>query len=160
MHRLKELKENLVSLAECALTCPEKINTCELGEVIDMIKDLEEGMMYHAKRKHIMGYEYCPKCETYHEDGHVCGGSDIVRHETKEVVTYPYAGCSYITRHEYMESKKAHHDKAMRMKELDKYMQELTQDMIEMLDGITPDEHQLLEKKMTTLTTKIASMGV
>ena len=56
----------------------------------------------------------------------------------------------------YMESKQLHKDKAEKVKELEKYMQELSEDIVEMIDGASPEERQILEKKMTSLTNKIA----
>ena len=42
------------------------------------------------------------------------------------------------------------------MKELEKYVQELAQDMIEMIEGSSPEEKQYLSKKVSALATKIA----
>ena len=48
MEKLKVIKEKLV---ECAYEEVEHnlagVNTCELGEVIDMIKDISETIYYH-----------------------------------------------------------------------------------------------------------------
>jgi hypothetical protein len=37
-------------------------------------------------------------------------------------------------------------------------MQELTQDMVEMIENASPEEKQYLEKKMTALASKIAQL--
>ena len=42
------------------------------------------------------------------------------------------------------------------MKELEKYLQELSSDITEMIDGASPEEKQLLEKKINTLATKVS----
>lgn len=43
IERMKRIKETLLSVAEGAIGCGlEKVNVCELGEVVDMIKDLAE----------------------------------------------------------------------------------------------------------------------
>lgn len=48
MEKLKELKKQLETLVECELAKgKEKINAKELGEVVDMIKDLSEAI-YHC----------------------------------------------------------------------------------------------------------------
>lgn len=65
-------------------------------------------------------------------------------------------GRSPVTRRMYMESKQLHKDKTEKVKELEKYMQELSEDIVEMIDGASPEERQVLEKKMTSLTNKIA----
>ena len=46
MDKLKNIKCTLVSQVQSELTDMKKVNTKELGEVIDMIKDLEEAMYY------------------------------------------------------------------------------------------------------------------
>ena len=64
-------------------------------------------------------------------------------------------GKSYMSRKTYIESKEMHHDKNVKLKELEKYMQELTSDMVEMIQGASPEEKQLLEKRISALATKI-----
>lgn len=54
-----------------------------------------------------------------------------------------------------MESKEMHRDKASQIKELEKYMQELTQDMVEMIEDASPEERQYLEKRVSALASKI-----
>ena len=49
-------------------------------------------------------------------------------------------------------------DKATQLRELEKYMQELTQDMTEMIGDASTDEKSYLEKKLTALATKIGQM--
>lgn len=48
MERLKSIKSTLVSLVETQLGDVEHTDAKELGEVVDMIKDLEEAMYYCA----------------------------------------------------------------------------------------------------------------
>ena len=60
----------------------------------------------------------------------------------------------------YMEAKELHKDKTTKIKELEKYMQELTQDIVEMIEDASPEERQMLEKKMTHLTSKVAQLNV
>ena len=64
-------------------------------------------------------------------------------------------GRSYMTRKNYMEGKEMHHDKAKQMQELDKYVQELTDDVLEMIHDASPEEKMALSQKMTTLANKI-----
>jgi hypothetical protein len=47
------------------------------------------------------------------------------------------------------------HDKATQVKELEKYVSELTADITEMIEGASQDEKQLLQRKISTLATKI-----
>ena len=65
-------------------------------------------------------------------------------------------GKSWKTRKMYMESKEMHHDKAKQMKELEKYMQELSSDILEMIDEASPEEKQFLSSKISTLASKIS----
>ena len=41
------------------------------------------------------------------------------------------------------------------MKELENYMQELTQDITEMIHDATPEEKQILQQKISVLASKI-----
>ena len=44
------------------------------------------------------------------------------------------------------------------LKELEKYMQELTQDMVEMIEDASPEEKQYLEKRVSALASKIGQV--
>ena len=59
----------------------------------------------------------------------------------------------------YMESKESHQDKATQMRELEKYMQELTQDVIEMVEGASQEEKQYLSKRVSALANKLAQLN-
>ena len=67
-------------------------------------------------------------------------------------------GRSYNSRRMYMEAKESKRDKATQLRELEKYMQELSQDITEMIADASPEEKQYLEKKITSLASKIGSM--
>lgn len=54
-----------------------------------------------------------------------------------------------------MESKELHHDKTKQIQELDRYMKELTDDILEMINGATPEEKQILSQKLSTLASKV-----
>ena len=64
-------------------------------------------------------------------------------------------GRSYRSRKNYIESKEMHKDRTTQMRELEKYAQELTQDIVEMIEGASPEEKQYLSKKITALANKI-----
>lgn len=68
-------------------------------------------------------------------------------------------GRSHMSRKTYMEAKEMHQDKNVKLKELEKYMQELSNDMVEMIQGATPEEKQLLEKRLTALGSKIGQIN-
>ena len=64
-------------------------------------------------------------------------------------------GRSPMTRKTYMERKMHGGDKNTQMRELDKYMHELSQDLAEMIEGASPEEKQMLQQKLNTLATKV-----
>jgi hypothetical protein len=45
------------------------------------------------------------------------------------------------------------------MRELEKYTQELTQDIVDMIQDATPEERQYLSKKMAALANKISQLN-
>lgn len=53
MHRIKMIKECLIDQVMEQMGHPEQVSAEELGEVIDMIKDLEEVCYYHHKVKEL-----------------------------------------------------------------------------------------------------------
>lgn len=64
-------------------------------------------------------------------------------------------GRSPQSRKNYMESKEMHKDKASKMQELEKYAQELTSDLVEMVEDASPEEKQLLSSRIAALATKL-----
>lgn len=71
-----------------------------------------------------------------------------------------YGGKSPATRRMYMSSKELHHDKAIKMQELDKYMKELTGDLVEMIEDSSPEEKQMLQQRLMALSKKIEQVNV
>ena len=69
-----------------------------------------------------------------------------------------HEGRSHISRKMYMEAKEMNKDKAAQLRELEKYMQELSSDITEMIADASPEEKQYLEKKITALASKIGQM--
>lgn len=137
IHRLKALKESLLWAIEEEMTDICEADTDELGKVIDMIKDIEKSI-YYCTITHAMNTEETHSTTTHEAD-------------TKE-------GRSAHVRKSYLEIKEKHEDKAMHLRELEKYMQELTTDIIEMITDASIEEKSYLEKKMMTLATKIGQM--
>ena len=64
-------------------------------------------------------------------------------------------GRSPIQRRNYIESKELHHNKEKQMKELEEYMNELTKDIMEMIEDASPEEKTILSQKINTLADKI-----
>ena len=194
IEKLKSIQECLASAAEAQVYDLENVDAQELGEVIDIIKDIEETIYYCTVTKAMKeGTENNHEPETmyyggysthkeknmgdYYDDrryydgkgshhtstnssGHTTGGmaNGNSYYTEKE---YPHAfedmreGRSYRSRRMYMESKESKQDKATQMRELEKYMQELAQDITEMIEGASPEERQYLSKKISALATKL-----
>jgi hypothetical protein len=69
-------------------------------------------------------------------------------------------GRSPESRRMYMEAKEMHHGKEVQMKELENYMQELTTDIVDMIRDASPEEKQLMQKKIAALAEKVGKTNV
>lgn len=116
MEQLKNIEQCLISTVQSQLGDLKKTNAKELGEVVDMIKDLEEAMYYCSI---IQAMEKTPKEESkisYYSEPHY----HMESNDTKPYVPYmeyaPYMmrdkewreehpGRSYYSRRMYMEGK-------------------------------------------------------
>lgn len=223
MERLKAMKNTLMSCVEGQLGKLEETDTKELGEAIDMIKDLEEAMYYCSivkamektekeeetmeklgLRKSDMSRYYTPMMyypyerdmdrdmgRMYYSDrqprnmqgeftsyyggnsgggnSSSMGGSSMSSgtgrgYYTEHPMPFEFRdmreGRSPMSRRSYIESKEMHKDKDTKMKELEKYMQELGDDIIDMIKGASPEEKQILDKKLATLASKVSQINV
>lgn len=237
MEQLKHMKETLVSQVQAQLCNLAAVDTKELGEVIDMIKDLEEAMYYctiiesmeekgeekEGKQVHNHYAYYTAEPVTAYRDidkqmgrmyypmeynrmyypesgergpndtlrqynggggggsgsggsgssggssgggggrgGSSSGGRGSTSQYSERELPFEFRdareGRSPTSRKMYMESKDMNHDKAKKMKELEKYMQELTLDIAEMIEDSSPEEKQLLHKKISALANKIETL--
>lgn len=215
MERLKRMKETLMDAVQAEMTDLKNADTEELGEAIDMIKDLAEAIYYctvtkameecekEEKERGKMAsyfyhervrepYSYHPERDMDRDEGRMyypgdssnMGGRSNSGGEGTSMASsrsggnrsyyseYPYRpheenmswernrerdpreGRSPMMRKMYMESKSTT-DKAKHMKDLEQYMQELNTDMMEMIQGASPEEKQLLHKKLSTLANKM-----
>ena len=246
MERLKNMKNTLMGCVEGQLGNLQETDTHELGEAIDMIKDLEEAMYYcsitKAMEKAEKEEEMMEKMGMRREQPRYYGGGGSGPRFPEIYYPYPYdrdmdrdmgrmyyserqprneqgefmstrnnsrgyyggdggsnsgssgggqmsggnggssnggGGRGYYTERElpfelrdmregrsgasrrsYMESKQLHRDKEDKMKDLERYMKELTEDIVEMIEGASSEEKQMLEKKLTQLTTKVSQLNV
>ncbi len=213
MHkRLEHMKETLMCAVEMQLCDLGEVDTAELGEAIDMIKDLEEaiyyctvteamnsgtemewemkkgdhhqeengdGRMYYGGKRYPMMYEddrmYARRRRadgTFYDDpmymdggsgngtSYMDNGGGTNRNYMDNGTMYrdEREGRSYNSRRMYMEAKDMKRDKATQLRELEKYMQELSQDIVEMIADASPEEKQYLEKKITALASKVGQM--
>lgn len=141
--KLMWMEEQLIAEAEKQFECLEDVCTKELGEVIDMIKDLKEAIYYEAVTKAMEGDSWKTEKSDHHPDG-----DSRSEHEGK----------SPLSRKMYLEAKHMNKDKATQLRELEKYMQELSQDIVDMIADASPEEKQYLEKKITALASKVGQM--
>lgn len=141
--KLMWMEEQLIAEAEKQFECLEDVCTKELGEVIDMIKDLKEAIYYEAVTKAMEGDSWKTEKSDHHPD-------DDSRSE--------HEGKSPLSRKMYLEAKYMNKDKATQLRELEKYMQELSQDIVDMIADASPEEKQYLEKKITALASKVGQM--
>ena len=213
MDKLKSMKETLVSCVQGQLCHLDTVDAKELGEVVDMIKDLEEAMYYctitksmEEKEKEVehhyyteyrypdsyrdmdkrYGRMYYPNDEEmmyYNGNSSSNGGSSSssgggrngrggnqggsggnnargggsrgFEEMPLELMRDQREGRSPMSRKSYMESKEMHQDKTVQMKELEKYMQELSKDITEMIHDASPEEKQMLQQRISALATKI-----
>lgn len=184
MERLKSIKDCLIAQVSGQMGKLDQVDAKELGEVVDMIKDMEEACYYakiteameksEEEKKYYTEY-YRPYTRDYLRDmdkdyGRMYYGGDWSDgHETSRAngTTYyterPYSmelrdrreGRSPMSRKMYMESKELHKDKTTQLKELENYMQELSVDIAEMIDDASPEEKQMLQSKIVALANKI-----
>ena len=178
--KLEWMKECLLCSVENQLCHLDEVDTAELGDAIDMIKDLEEAIYYstvteamnkQGKEMHMnmknsdhhqkpeddrMYYDGYPMYYGmyYADDGHVNSGNGTSNTNSRD----EREGRSPMSRRMYMEAKHMNKDKATQLRELEKYMQELSQDITDMIADASPEEKQYLEKKITALASKIGQM--
>ena len=208
MERLKAIKNSLLSCVESQMGQNlAEVDAKELGEVIDMIKDMDEAMYYcsvvkameeskeeqkimEKMRQYAMPsdramyytepYGRYPDYRDMDRDygrmyysggmgggrGGNSGGSGSSGGNSggsRNYGEYNYPteirdvreGRSPMSRKNYMESKEMHKGTPEQMKELEKYMHELSEDLIEMIQDASAEEKALLQQKLTNLASKI-----
>ena len=191
MHQLESMKEMLMSCVQGQMSHLDSVDAKELGEAVDMIKDLSEAIYYctvtEAMKEKEKGHD-----NTYHHyytdyrdmdryygrmyyDGQNSGsrhysnggngngnssnggngGSRSYEEHPMIMMRDSREGRSPMSRKSYMESKEMHQDKTVQMRELEKYMQELSHDVTEMISDASPEEKQVLQQRITALANKI-----
>lgn len=184
MEELKQMKEALISQVQGQMGNLHGVSTHELGEVIDMIKDLDESMYYctivkamenkdEEEKRYYQDMSYYRDMDRpygrmyYSGDNASMGGNrgsmNNGNYGSKGYNEYVYPiamrdrreGRSPLSRKTYMESKEMHQDKNVQMRELENYMAELSQDISEMIQMASPEEKAILQKKLSVLSAKI-----
>lgn len=219
MGDLKKIQEQLIAQIQAQMGNLQKVDAKELGEVIDMVKDIAEAEYYCEIKKQMEAEKekeempsnnnyyyterYYPTSEYYRDmdrtrygrmyygDG---GGNSMSSSSGSNTSSnsngnnsnnntsyysehYPFQesssyterdypiqlrdereGKSPMKRKMYMESKSSNMDSSKSMKELEMYMQDLTSDMMELLEKASPEEKAIVQKKINTLATKIQNV--
>ena len=97
MERLKHIKETLLGCIEGQMGHLDTVNTEELGDVVDMVKDLEEAIYYCTITKAMEGKEKMG--DTYHNY------YDMSRPQEHSKSRDTREGKSHMTRKVYMEAR-------------------------------------------------------
>lgn len=180
MNNLKSMKEQLTSVVQAQMGNMQNVNAKELGEAVDMIKDLSEAIYYctiteamEEKEKEEMHYYTNKRYPDYYRDvdreygrmyyddkpgaGTGYTGTRMMYTEQipKTMMRDSREGRSGMSRRMYMESKEMHKDSTTQMHELDNYIKELGSDITEMIKDSTPEEKQVLQQKIANLAAKI-----
>lgn len=168
MKRLECMKETLMNTVQGQLGNLQEVDAKELGEAVDMIKDLSEAIYYCTitkameEKEEEQKYRHKePRYYPYYTDRDMDRGMGRMYYDGNPVhmdMRDEREGRSPITRRTYMESKEMHKDKKTKMHDLERYMKELTDDMIEMIEDASPEEKDLLEKRVAGLANKLAQI--
>lgn len=187
MERLKSMKNTLMSQIEAQMGNLQCVDTEELGQAIDMIKDLEEAI-YYCTVVEAMGkekenqmvpqnnnvYYYTESSSSGSQNGGNQGGGQ--NNGSANSSSSNSGGRSYYTerdmpvdwtmkdpregqspkyRRMYMESKQMHKPQDKQMADLERYLQELSSDITEIVEEATPEEKLTLRRKISSLAEKI-----
>lgn len=217
MGDLKTIQEQLIAQIQAQMSDLKKVNTKELGEVIDMVKDIAEAEYYCEIKKQMEAEKekekmssnnnyyyterYYPTPEYYRDMDRTRYGRMYYPENSNNMSSsgsntsssssnsngnnntsyysehYPFQrdssyterdypiqlrdereGKSPMKRKMYMESKSNNMDSSKSMKELEIYMQDLTSDMMELLEKASPEEKAIVQKKINTLASKIQNV--
>lgn len=183
--QLMSIKSQLISQIEGQMGNLQCVDTKELGEVIDMVKDIEEAIYYctiteamdkkdSEEMRGQNNYYYTEKLYPYRDmdkeygrmyyDGNGSQSSSGANMSgTNHYSERPYPmishdmreGRSPANRRNYMETKAAHGDKKSQMQELDQYLSSLSTDLIEMIQDSSPEEKQMVQTKLTSIANKL-----
>ena len=139
MHnKLIPIAKQLICEVETQMEDLENVCTKELGEVIDMIKDLSEAIYYDVVTEAMLDKEELDE-----------------EPETKKIKDTHDENHGYPSYKSYMEAKHKNSDNAILMRELEKYMGDISQDLLEIMKNAAPEEKSYLNKKMNSLISKL-----
>ena len=195
LDKLNMVKETLMNTLQTQMSNLQNVDAKELGEVVDMVKDLEEAIYYctitnamegkdkegHQKeveRHYYTERPYYPPMDYNYRNmyyggngsnggnsGHSSGNGEGMNRDmyyTDSAVIGETGmgkdnreGRSGMSRRTYMEAKDMKKGQAMQIKELEHYIQELSNDLTEMIGDASPEEKSLLKQHLKTISEKI-----
>lgn len=181
MEELKTMKQQFISAVQGELARGiNKIDAHEMGEVIDMIKDLSEAIYYcsvtdamdkssqedkeYYMEKYMPSKYYTPYPRYYDErnrDMEMYSGRMYFTEPKVNVSTRSnYArdmreGRSPMSRRMFMETKENGSIESS-MKELEHYLKDLSEDVVEMIENLNDEERIIVKQKLSALANKIA----
>lgn len=179
--RLDTLKNQLMCSIEGQMGRLNEVNAEELGAAVDMLKDCYEACYYEKITAAMEESEKEPRMYYGGNGGNGNGSSgnngggnpsyyggnqrparmyydsSYYMPEYYEPMDYPrwkpaYASKSEPSRKMYMARKELHTETPA---DLEKYMHDLTDDIMELVEKATPEERELLKTKISTLANKI-----
>lgn len=204
LDRLEYIKKSLVEAAEHEMHNLGSVDAKELGEAIDMIKDLEEAIYYctitkamNQKEKEGGHYNttvyysepryrdmdrssgrmystgedwmyssggngrmYATGQNGSSSNGGNSSSSGRSYHEYPMEMMHDYReGKSPMVRRRYMDAKHSGTDKNGQLRELESYVKELSHDVVEMIEGSSPEEKKYLATKIQALASKVQNLN-
>ena len=174
---LKTMRDQLVSCSQGQLGDIAKVDAKQLGQAIDMIKDLSKAIYYDTitesmekaekQEQPINNINYYTRMYPEYRDiernngymyyggGSNQGNSGTTTAYYSDMMRDPRQGRSPMRRRMYMQGKQQHKDTNSQLYELEAYLQELSTDIAEMIKDASQEEKAILRQKMSVLADKI-----
>ena len=178
---LKTIRTQITGCVQGQLGHLDKVNTKQLGEAIDMIKDLSEAIYYQTitesmekadeKKEYPVSEVNYYTTPVYYRDpmrepaqmyyptqngsGMMSNGMNGAAHYYTEMRRDPREGRAAVRRRMYMEGKEMHNNQSSQLKQLEAYLQELSTDITEMIKDASTQQKATLKQKMMTLANKL-----
>ena len=170
---MKELKTNFLNCVQGQMDHLKDVDTKEMGEVIDIIKDLSEAIYYctitqsmqktnnqeekPTEYRTVNYYTQMPRERVKYYSQNPSTYDDYMPYDIKpdRIIHNPKEGKSYVYRKMYMDGKQQHKDKPFQIHELETYLQELSSDIVEMMKDSSSEQKEIFHQKMNNLINKI-----
>ncbi len=159
MEKIMRIKDDLIDMVneQIAHSGMRAVETREMGEVIDMIKDLAEACYYCEKAKET------EMCLQYKMGDNYSGWGG----QKQERMYYPPrvpinynqgsngGSGSYGGGNGTGGGRRGYNDNGMSSQEVEHYINDLSDELIDMLKGIPPEDKAMFQQKIASLANKI-----